>query len=54
MSKLVTNYIIKNKRTGLYWNAGKCDRASRYDATQFEDHERAFVTLYQDEVWERL
>ena len=46
-------YRIKNERTGLYWNAGVCDRPKE-EGTQFENSERATVRLYQDEVWEKV
>ena len=47
-------YVIRNRRTGKYWNAGVCDRDNILEATAFENSERASVRLYADEEWVKL
>ncbi|WP_288927229.1 hypothetical protein [uncultured Maritimibacter sp.] len=47
-------YVIRNRRTGLYWNAGVCDRTDIKEATDFENQERGSVRLYGDEEWTKL
>lgn len=47
-------YVIQNTRTGLFWNAGVCDRKSQEDATPFENNERCYVLLQPNEKWKKI
>lgn len=47
-------YVIRNRKTGKYWNAGICDRDMILEATVFENSERENVRLYEDEEWVKL
>lgn len=47
-------YVIRNRRTGLYWCAGVCDRESIEEATRFQNQERGSVRLYDSEEWIKI